>query len=111
MVVARKSHCAGLAIALLTFAPAAMAEELDTEFTVFGAYRFGGSIDVLDSDATYEAQDSPSFGLIWNHRYETNTQWEVYFSRQQTDFELSDPAINGELTPNRLKEISDHHLS
>ena len=61
---------------------------------LFGsAYRFGGSIDVMDSGATYEAQDSPSFGFIWNHRHEANTQWEVFFSRQQTEFELSDPAL------------------
>ncbi len=82
-----------LALAVVSVAPAAIADELDTEFTVFGAYRFGGSIDVLDSDATYEAQDSPSFGFIWNHRHEANTHWEVFFSRQQTEFELSDPAL------------------
>jgi hypothetical protein len=73
-----------------------MGQQLDTEITVFGAYRFSGSIDVLDSDATYDVQDSPGFGLIWNHRYEANTQWEVYFSQQKTEVELSDPTIADE---------------
>ena len=89
----RLSHYTGLAVAFLTVAPAAIAQEHNTEFTLFGAYRFGGTIDVMDSDALYEAQDSPSFGLIWNHRHETNTQWEVFFSQQKTEVELSEPAL------------------
>ena len=86
-------HHIGLAFALLIAATSAAAQELNTELTVFGGYRFGGSINVLDSDATYEVQDSSSFGLIWNHRHQANTQWEVFFSQQQTEVELSDPMI------------------
>ncbi len=89
----RLSHYAGLAVAFLAVAPAAIAQEHNTEFTLFGAYRFGGAFDVTDSVASYDAQDSPSFGLIWNHRHETNTQWEVFFSRQKTEVELSEPAL------------------
>ena len=86
----------GLALALLIATTSAFGQELDTEFTVFGGYRFGGSITIVDSDATYEVQDSPSFGLIWNHRHKDNTQWEVYFSQQQTEVELSDPTVADE---------------
>jgi len=86
-------HRIGLALALVTAATSAFGQAIDTEFTVFGAYRFGGSIAIADSDATYEVQDSPSFGLIWNHRHKANTQWEVYFSQQQTEAELSDPML------------------
>ncbi len=82
-----------IAITLLITATSAAAQNLNTELTVFGGYRFGGSINVLDSDATYEAQDSSSFGLIWNHRHQANTQWEVFFSQQQTEVKLSDPMI------------------
>lgn len=89
----RLSHYAELSVALLTVAPAAIAQEQNSELTLFGAYRFGGTIDVMDSDALYEAQDSPSLGLIWNHRHETNTQWEVFFSQQKTEVELSNPAL------------------
>jgi hypothetical protein len=84
-------HHTGLALILLIAAPSAIGQELDTELTIFGGYRFGGSVDIMDSDATYEIQDSPSFGLIWNHRSKENTQWEVYYSQQQTKAELSDP--------------------
>jgi hypothetical protein len=87
----------GLTFAFFTAATSAAAQELNTELTVFGGYRFGGSFNVLDSDATYEVQDSSSFGLIWNHRYEANTQWEVYFSQQKTEVELSEPTIADEL--------------
>ncbi len=82
-----------IAVLLLIVATGASGQELNTELTVFGGYRFGGSINVLDSDATYEVQDSSSFGLIWNHRHQANTQWEVFFSQQQTEVELSDPMI------------------
>ena len=82
-----------IAVTLLIAATGAAAQKLNTELTVFGGYRFGGSINVLDSDATYEAQDSSSFGLIWNHRHQANTQWEVFFSQQQTEVELSNPMI------------------
>ena len=79
-------------MSLASFAPVA-AQQLDSEFTVFGAYRFGGEISLDESDAVYKAKDSPSFGLIWNKRYERNTEWEVFFSRQQTEVELSDPLL------------------
>jgi len=86
-----------IAVTLLLVATSAAAQELNTELTVFGGYHFGGSINVLDSDATYEVQDSSSFGLIWNHRHQANTQWEVYFSQQKTEVELSEPTIGDEL--------------
>jgi len=86
-------HHIGLVLAFLIAATNASGQELNTELTVFGGYRFGGSINVLDSDATYEVQDSSSFGLIWNHRHQANTQWELFFSQQQTEVELSDPMI------------------
>jgi hypothetical protein len=82
----------GFVLSLALFAPVA-AQQLDSEFTVFGAYRFGGEISLDESDAVYKAKDSPSFGLIWNKRYERNTEWEVFFSRQQTEVELSDPLL------------------
>jgi len=84
-------HCLGLLALLIS--TSATGQALDTELTVFGAYRFGGEISLEESDAVYEAQDSPSYGLIWNRRHQANTQWEVYFSRQQTEVELSNPLI------------------
>lgn len=78
---------------LLGLATPLAAQELDSAFTVFGAQRFGGEISVEESDAVYEAEDSAAFGLIWNTRHQANTEWEVYFSQQQTEMELSDPLL------------------
>lgn len=76
---------------LFAMAAPASAQQRDSEFTVFGAYRFGGEISVEDSNDVYAAEDSPAFGLIWNTRHDANTQWEIYFSQQQAEMELSDP--------------------
>jgi hypothetical protein len=69
----------------------AQSEELDTEITLFGGLRAGGEISIEDSTEVYKAKDSSSYGLIWNTPHQSNTEWEVYFSRQQTEVELSDP--------------------
>ena len=76
---------------LFTLVAPAAAQELKSELTLFGAYRFGGDFSLEESDVSYDAKDSPSYGLIWNTRHKDNTQWEVYFSRQQTEVEASDP--------------------
>jgi hypothetical protein len=64
------------------------------ELTPYGAYRFGGSFDLEDSDTGYELADSPSFGLLFNIRQHANTQWEILYSSQQTDARFSDATIN-----------------
>jgi hypothetical protein len=59
----------------------------DFEITPFGGYRFGGTFDIVDTDDSYEFQDSSSFGLILNLREQHNTQWELLYSSQSTDAE------------------------
>lgn len=78
---------------LAAFAANAQEARLESELTAFGGIRLGGEIEVEESDAVYDANDSSSFGLIWNTHHKANTEWEVYFSQQQTEFELSDPLI------------------
>ena len=80
-----------------------LADELDTELTAFGGYRFGGSFDIADTNGSYEWRDASSYGLIWNHPYKANTEWEVFFSQQSTEAELSgtaalDPEVDVETT-------------
>jgi hypothetical protein len=65
-----------------------------TEITAFGAYRFGGTFEDDQSDASYELEDSPSFGLILNIRDKDNTQWEIFYSQQQTEAEFLGGAAN-----------------
>ena len=80
----------------------AIADDLNVELTPFAAYRFGGTFEIEDSDDTYKLEDSPSFGLIWNLRQKYNTQWEVLYSRQETEANYSaalptDPLIDVEI--------------
>lgn len=74
---------------MMLFLPALLqAQEATTEITAFGAYRFGGTFEEDDSDASYELNDSPSFGLILNIRHQDPTQWEIFYSQQQTEAEF-----------------------
>ncbi len=83
------SRIIGLTLAILaclSWSPAqAAGDNLNFELTPFGAYRFGGQFDVTGSDATLKLDDAPSYGLLFNVREQANTQWEVLYSRQQTE--------------------------
>jgi opacity protein-like surface antigen len=66
----------------------------DFELTPFGAYRFGGEFDVTGTDSTLGLADSPSYGLLMNFRQHANTQWEILYSRQQTDASAIGAPVN-----------------
>ena len=74
-----------IAIAILS-ATAATAQEqaFNFEITPYGAYRFGGQFDDLDSDVSIEVDDGSSYGIIFNARHSPITQWEILYSRQET---------------------------
>jgi hypothetical protein len=93
MVVTRKRLALALLICSVAVGAHAQENRLDTEITAFGGIRVGGEIEVEETDSVYDADDSTSFGLIWNTHYKANTEWEVYYSQQQTEFDLSDPLI------------------
>ena len=90
-------------VALMLVLPAsAQAGEAIAEITAFGAYRFGGTFEDDQSDASYELEDSPSFGLILNIRDRDPTQWEIFYSQQRTDAQFSgtsgiDPDVDVEM--------------
>ena len=79
---------------MLLFPALLQAQEAATEITAFGAYRFGGTFEEDESDASYELNDSPSFGLILNLRHKDPTQWEIIYSQQRTEAEFSGAAVN-----------------
>ncbi|MDH3532125.1 MAG: porin family protein [Gammaproteobacteria bacterium] len=94
-------------VAFLTIGDGAAADDRANEITAFGGYRFGGTFEAQDSDASYEWQDASSWGLVWNHAYEANTEIEVFFSRQTTTAEFSDatmvaPTVDVETTTLQL---------
>ena len=81
-----------LAAALFGVSPAVA--ESNVELTPFGAYRFGGSFNVDDSNGSYDVEDSPAAGLILNWRHRDNTRWEIYYARQDTDANFDAATIN-----------------
>jgi hypothetical protein len=87
---------------MLFFPVLLQAQEATTEITAFGAYRFGGTFEQEASEAKYELKDSPSFGLILNIRHQDPTQWEIFYSQQQTEAEFigataNDPEVDIDL--------------
>jgi hypothetical protein len=83
-----------LAIALFAQPAGAAETKLGVEVTPFGAYRFGGRFDVKESDEFYELDDSASFGVILNLPHSINTQYEVFYSQQDTKAVFSGAAAN-----------------
>ena len=78
------------------------AQEAGIELTAFGAYRFGGTFEEEESEARYELNDAPSFGLILNLPHKDPTQWEIFYSQQQTEAEFlgattNDPEVDIDL--------------
>ncbi|MDX1507983.1 MAG: outer membrane beta-barrel protein [Woeseiaceae bacterium] len=69
-------------------AASAAADDPRFELTPFAGYRFGGSFDFENDAGSYDADDAASFGLIFNARHSGNTQWEVYYSQQNTTARL-----------------------
>jgi len=79
----RTSFC--IAVASLWAATATAQEQaFNFEITPYGAYRFGGQFDDLDSDVSIEVDDSSSYGIIFNARHSPITQWEILYARQET---------------------------
>jgi len=75
------------------------------ELTPYGAYSLGGNFSDIDTDAVAELQDSGNFGLLLDVRQAANTQWEVIYSQQSTDAEVS-----GLPTGNEIHETTVHYL-
>jgi opacity protein-like surface antigen len=87
---------------MLLFPALSQAQEATAEITAFGAYRFGGTFEEEATEAKYELTDSPSFGLILNLRHQDPTQWEIFYSQQQTEAEFfgataNDPEVDVDL--------------
>jgi len=67
-------------------APAAAGEQPgDIALTGSAAWRFGGSFEDAAGDEL-EIEDGGGFALTANFRAEANTQWEIHYARQSTEF-------------------------
>lgn len=90
---------------LVPFAVAAQDPPGRIELTPYGAYSLGGTFTDLESDSEAELQDSGNFGLLLNIRQAANTQWEVIYSQQRTDAE-----VTGLPTADEVHETTVHYL-
>lgn len=76
---------------LVLSAPAnADSDDYNFELTPFGAFRMGGEFDDDASLGTVELDDGAGFGLIASGPDTAVTQWEVYYSQQDTTADTSE---------------------
>lgn len=75
------------------------------EITPFGAYSFGGTFNDVDTDISGEIKDTANFGLLFDFRESSNTQWEILYSRQSTEASFS-----GLTVPDTVLDMNVHYL-
>lgn len=78
-----------LLILVLLPGPALAQDALPFELTPFAGYRIGGDFELSETGETVRLADAASYGLMFNVRQAYNTQWEILYSRQQTETQPS----------------------
>ncbi|MBT8108974.1 MAG: porin family protein [Gammaproteobacteria bacterium] len=75
-----------------------VAQDADPRFeiTPLAAWRVGGEFSDTESDVKLEVRESAAWGLTVNGKVKSNTEWEVLYSRQQTEVDVAD--LDGEDT-------------
>jgi opacity protein-like surface antigen len=58
--------------------------------TPIGGYTFGGEFEDESGTLSVEVDDSAHYGLIANLRESANTQWEIFYSRQESQADTSE---------------------
>ncbi|MGH8195648.1 MAG: outer membrane beta-barrel protein [Woeseiaceae bacterium] len=58
--------------------------------TPIGGYTFGGEFEDEAGSVSVEVDDAAHYGLIANFRESANTQWEIFYSRQQSEADTSE---------------------
>ena len=48
-------------------------------------YRFGGTFEDDETEEDYDLENNSSIGLVLNFPAQRNTEWELYYSRQETE--------------------------
>ena len=103
--------CVATLMAAIVAADNAFADN-DFEITPFGALTTAGSFSDDDDDFEADINDSGGFGLILNLRQHANTQWELIYSYQGTDTDISGSAVTDETLDPRYPSPADRrHLS
>jgi len=73
-------------VAPLSFGSTAFAQGLTSKFeiTPFAAVRTGGQFEQIDGDLEFDLDESSAYGIILNGYVRDNTQWEFFYSKQDT---------------------------
>lgn len=88
-----------LVLSLFVFTGPALADsDFAFEATPFAGYRMGGQVEAEDENLDIRLRDSASYGLLLNGRYNSETEWEVLYSNQQTTSRISDALTGDETT-------------
>ena len=78
--------CATLLVAGTSSAQTTDSSELARfSLTPFVGYTFGGEFKDDESMLSVDVDDAAHFGLVFNIREGANTQWEIFYSQQQTE--------------------------
>jgi opacity protein-like surface antigen len=86
---------ASIAASMLAMTSAGFAEAMQQELsrfslTPFGGYTFGGEFKDAEDSVSVEVDDAAHMGLIFNIREGANTQWEIFYSRQQSEADTAE---------------------
>ena len=57
--------------------------------TPYGGFTFGGEFNDDAESLAVEVDDAPHLGLIFNVRETANTQWEIFYARQEAQADTS----------------------
>jgi hypothetical protein len=94
----KTSTACGLSLVLLAFCGLAAAEEppyrsaaVGWEFAPFYGFRFGGDFDSADEadSVDFDLDNSPAWGALLEFPSGHHTQWQVFYTRQDTELDTS----------------------
>lgn len=84
-----------LGMMIVLFPATVLAQALPRfEVTPFAGFRVGGTFVDSVSDAEIELKEGSSFGVSLNMRADPNTQYEITFSHQDTEFDIGSLTAN-----------------
>ena len=91
----RGFHTALLAAALTGLAHSACAAgpAVHAELTPMIGYRSGDSFEDPDTGESLDLDDGANQGVIFNLDHDPNTQWEILYSRQDSELTLAQPFL------------------
>lgn len=89
----RSLHTALLGSALAAFAHSvcAVGPAPNAELTPMIGYRSGDAFEDPDTGESLDLDDGADQGAIFNLDYDANTQWEILYSRQDSELTLTQP--------------------